>query len=123
MPAIVPIRPISRQSGIAVPDLVNAAEWVDCLVLGSGSASSYTLPIDANGNKGTILGITATSGPLWLNADGSASIPSSSNLSGTSPSLLRTGEGFSYLFVVADSTETLSFISPVSNTVVIEVWK
>ncbi len=123
MPSIVPIRPIARNSGIQVPDLVNAAEWVDCLFLTSGTASGYSLPVDSAGNKGTVLGVAATDGPIYIQADGTAVIPTSSNISGTAPSMLRTDDGFSYLFIVADSTESLSIIAPVSASVFIEVWK
>jgi len=121
--AITPIRPISRNAGIQVPSLVSAAEWVDCLVLTAGTAKSYSLPVDTDGNKGTILGISATAGPLYINADTTAAVPSIDITDGTSPSILRTDDGFSYLVAVADSGETLSFLCPSNCHVHIEVWK
>lgn len=122
MPTIVNIVPIPRQQGIQVPDVVSAAQWVDALSLTANVAKTYILPIDAAGVSGTVLGITATDGPLWINFNGAAVIPVADNLLGTAPVQLNTQDGFSFLIAVPNKSVSPSFICGSNTIVTIEAW-
>ncbi len=115
--------PLPRNQGIQIPGIVNAANWVDAVVLAANTAETYTLPTDAGGNVCTIVGITATgTTPLWLNFDTTAAIPVADTTSGAAPSLLRTDQGFSYLISVPAGTTGISIISSGVCVVAVECW-
>lgn len=115
--------PLPRNQGVQIPGVVNAANWVDAVVLGVATAESYTLPTDASGNRATIIGITATgASPLWLNYDGVAVVPVADTTNGAAPSLLRTDLGFSYLISVPAGTIAISIISAAAAIIAIECW-
>jgi hypothetical protein len=121
MPDIVAIVPLPRQQGVQVPNAVCAAQWVDAVVLTANVATSYVLPIDSGGDHGTVLGITSTAGPLWINFNGVAVIPVASILDGTAPAQLTVG--LSYFVVVPNTGVTLSLICGSNAIVTIEAWK
>lgn len=115
--------PLPRNQGVQIPGVVNAANWVDAVVLATNTAESYTLPTDANGNRATIIGITGTgTNPLWVNFDTTAVIPIADTTDGSAPSLLRIDQGFSYLISVPAGTTALSFICAGISIIVIECW-
>jgi hypothetical protein len=100
---------------------VCSAQWIDTVVLTANAAASYTLPTDSAGDRGTVLGITSTAGPLWINFNGVAVIPTVSILDGTSPAQLTVG--LSYFVVVPNTGVTLSLICGSNAIVTIEAWK
>src|SRR5438046_2367642 len=109
MAAIVPIRPISRNAGIQVPGLISSAQWIDILALTANTAQSYTLPTDSAGAKGRILGISATTGPCYINFAGTAVVASTGVTNGTGSAIVRTDLG-SVLIAVPDGATTMSII-------------
>lgn len=119
-PVIDRLRPIPRQQGIQVPDVVSASRWIDAIALSASTAASYTLPVDADGNKATLLRLSSTAGPIYFNWNGTAAIPTTVT-DGTASAIIHPdlqGE-----FVVAPlSTDTLSLICASSAKVTIEAW-
>ncbi len=115
--------PLPRNQGIQIPGIVNAANWCDSVTLAANTAEAYTLPTDSGGNHATIVCITATgTNPVWVNYDTTAVIPTGDTTDGSSPSLLRTDQGFSYLISVPAGTTALSFIAAGIVIIAIECW-
>lgn len=124
MPEITALRPVTRSQGTQIPGLVAGAEWIDAMVLAATVAETYTLPTDAEGNRGTILGITANNSPLYINFAGVAAAPGTEIVDGTASVMLRTDTS-SYLITVPGGATTLSLMCPTVGgaVVTIEVWK
>src|SRR5215467_13516410 len=121
-PTINRMVPVTRNQGVQVPGLVPIATWIDCLVLVAGAAQSYTLAQDGQTPKvrGIIYRLTANAGPLYINFNGTAAVPTAKT-DGTSSIMVRTDLGPAFL-VMPDFADTLSIISPSAAIVTIEAW-
>jgi hypothetical protein len=119
-PVIDRLRPITRQQGIQIPDIVSGSRWIDAVALSANTAASYTLPTDAAGQKATLLRVSSTAGPIYLNWNGTATIPTSVS-DGTASAIIHSDlEG---VFVAAPlSSDTLSLICASTSKVTIEAW-
>lgn len=121
-PVISRLVPVPRNQGVQVPAALPAASWCDSKALAGGVAESYTIPVDVNGNRGTLLGINAETGPLYYSFNGTAVVPTADVTNGTSSIMLRTDTGSPFLISVPNWAYTLSLISAAANIVTIEVW-
>lgn len=122
-PTIVRIGGIKRQDGLQVPFVHTPPQWFDSFILAFGVAETYTLPVDAAGNRATILRLSAsTSASLFGKWDGTASLPGDTS-DGTAsfciPAFLQPR-----ILVAPNSAYTLSLIATLAagNVVTIEAW-
>jgi len=120
--SITRIVPITRNQGVQVPGLVQFANWIDSLILAAGVAQTYALPVDANGNVGTILRLSSNGGPLYINFAGTAIVPIANTTNGASSGILRTDLG-PVLIAVPDGKPNPSIICPSNAIVTIEAWR
>ena len=117
-PVIRQLTAIARQQGTQVPAALPAATWVDARVLAAGVAESYAVP-----DTGVMLGINATTGPLYINFNDTAAAPAADINDGTASIMLRTDAGSPFLIAAPFNTSTLSMICAEACVVTIEVWK
>lgn len=113
------------------------AQWVDNLVLAPGAAKSYVVPTGTDVSRGsfaqgssapagatvsaTIFRVTASGGPVWLNANGGiATVPVADNIAGNGVVCIPPGMG--YWFSMPVSAQPLSFIADQAVTLAIEAW-
>ena len=133
-PVVNKYAPILR-NGVATAGLIQSAQWVDNLVLVAGAAKSYTRPAGTNPAGGavtssgpagsivhaTILRITATGGPVWVDTNGNtAAVPVADNTSGNGPVCIPAG--LPYFMALPLSTQNLSFIADAPVALSIEAW-
>ena len=120
-PHITPIRGVPRQQGIQTPRLNSAADWVDSFVLAQNVVETYTLPVDAAGNRALTLRIY-TSGTLYIRWDGVAAVPAADVTDGTG-SVALTAASRRY-YSAPNTAYTLSLITPTAagSIVTIEAW-
>lgn len=116
-PVIRQLVPVPRNQGVQVPAALPAATWVDSRVLAAGVAESYAVPDD-----GVMLGINASTGPLYINFNDTAVIPIADVNDGTSSIMLRTDAGSPFIIAAPSATSTLSMICAAACVVTIEVW-
>lgn len=121
MPTIQRIMPVPRNQGVQVPSLLPLADWADSLVLAGGAAESYAVKSDASGNKGVMLRINASVGPLYINANGAATVPVADTTDGSASILIHAELG-AILLALPSATDTLSVICPSASVVTIEAW-
>lgn len=119
--SITRIVPILRHQGQPVPNLLQLAQWIDSCLLVSGTAFPYTLPVDAQGNKASVLRITGNGGPIYANFQGVAAVPNANTTNGLSSVMLRTDLGSQMLFV-PPSASPVSFIASMNVLLTIEGW-
>lgn len=120
-PVVTRLQPVPRNQGVQVPGLLPTGTWIDARVLAAGAAESYTLPTDADGNKGIMLRLNSNAGPLYINFNGTAVVPVADVIDGTSSIILRTDLG-PVLLAAPHAADTLSIFSPSAAIVTIEAW-
>jgi hypothetical protein len=116
-PVVGRVVAIPRQQGIQVPAALPAATWVDSRVLAANVAEAYTMPAG-----GMIIGINATTGPLYINFNAAAAVPVADVNDGTSSIMLRTDAGSPFLITPPLQTSSMSMICGAACVVTIEVW-
>lgn len=121
-PRIVRAGPIPRQEGLAVPDLLVPSQWIDAVSLAAGVAENYALPVDASGQRGTILRLASVATTIfYLKWDGTAAAPVGDIVDGTSSTGYRLDVGPAFI-VAPDSAFALSLFNGSASIVTIEVW-
>lgn len=119
-PVIDRLRPIARQQGLQIPDIVGGSRWIDAVALSANTHAEYTLPVDSGGRKASMLRLAATAGPIYINWNGNAAIPTTVT-DGTASSIIH--PDLREVFVAAPlSTDTLSLICASTSKVTIEAW-
>lgn len=120
-PTMTPIRPLTRQQGIQVPDAVSSPLWIDALALTASTASAYTIPSDAGGIRATVLRLSATTGPIYINFNGTATATASNVTDGTASIMLH-ADLAPVIVAVPAFGDTLSVICAATCKVTIEAW-
>lgn len=121
MATITRLMPVTRQQGTQIPNLLPTADWCDSKSLAGGVAELYSLPTDANGNKATILRINSTAGPLYVNWNATAVVPSTDTTNGQSAIMTHT-ELQPVLLAAPNAVDDLSIICAANSIVTIEAW-
>jgi hypothetical protein len=123
MPIIDRLRPVVRQQGTQIPNLIPTSRWIDSRALAAGVSEPYAIPTDAAGAKAAILGISATAGPIYINFAGTATVVNADVSDGTASIMLRTDAGGSYLISVPPGATSMSLICAATSVVSIEAWQ
>jgi hypothetical protein len=121
MPTITRLVPLARQQGTQIPSVLPTADWCDSRSLAANTAEAITPPVDADGNKATIFRINASAGPLYINFNATAVIPTTDTTNGTSAIMIH-AELAPVIVVAPLATDTLSIICGANSIVTLEAW-
>lgn len=121
MPTIQRLRPVPRQQGIQIPNVLPTADWCDSRSLAANTAELIAPPVDVDGNKATIFRLNSTAGPLYVNFNATATVPSADTTNGTSSIMIHC-ELQPVIITALQATESLSIICGSNSIVTIEAW-
>lgn len=120
MPAITRLVPVARQQGTQIPGLLPTADWCDSRVLAANTAEAITPP-SAAGARATIFRLNATVGPIYIDFNKTAVVPTGDTTDGSSAIMIHP-ELQPVLIFAPLSTDTLSVICGAITTITLEAW-
>ena len=118
-PTVNRFLPVLRAGATAY--IFPTSQWVDNLALVAGTAKSYTIPTDSASRHASIFRVTASGGPVWLNANGgTATVPVADKTTGDG--VVCIPAGVPYWLAQPIAGQPLSFIADAGVVLAIEAW-
>lgn len=91
-------------------------------MLVGGTAQSYALKFDAAGLKGSLLRINADKGPVYMQEDGAAVVPTATTTDGSSSVDIIPENAGGTAYIAVSTANNLSFICALACVLTIEAF-